>query len=306
MSENKYSFFKRHSNDEVQELRNKIKHQYVNNIYNLWISKLEWKGLDEEVKEQQANYIMRKFWSDGTISAFKIKNTNLLGYTGYTVKTLGMYDFPETVQLLNPRNVSKEIITDKELTVNKDVVIGYCLPSRKSIKEVVNYYADKITEVELVIGTNLNLHKMPFIVAGDTLEKDKLLDVVEKILNGQQVVAMSAGDLSKIQVLATQNPYILDKLQSHKKAVENELLTILGVDNNSIDKTHITMDAIDANNEEINNYDNAIKQELQFFVDRVNSTFNREISFEDKSPDVKSIREGEVNDEVDKKNLLND
>ena len=65
--QNKYSFFK--GDDEygdggkqsVLELAQKCKQNYINKYYNIWMSKFEWEGLDEELKEQQENFIMRKF-----------------------------------------------------------------------------------------------------------------------------------------------------------------------------------------------------------------------------------------------------
>lgn len=65
--QNKYTFFK--GNDEygnggrdaVLVLENKCKQNYINKFYNIWMSKFKWGGLDEEIKDQQENFIMRKF-----------------------------------------------------------------------------------------------------------------------------------------------------------------------------------------------------------------------------------------------------
>ena len=65
--ENKYTFFKGNSEygdggkQSVLELAQKCKQNYINKYYNIWMSKFEWEGLDEELKEQQENFIMRKF-----------------------------------------------------------------------------------------------------------------------------------------------------------------------------------------------------------------------------------------------------
>lgn len=65
--QNKYTFFK--GNDEygnggraaVLDLEQKCKQNYINKYYNIWMSKFKWTGLDEEIKDQQENFIMRKF-----------------------------------------------------------------------------------------------------------------------------------------------------------------------------------------------------------------------------------------------------
>lgn len=65
--QNKYTFFK--GNDQygnggrtaVLELENRCKQLYISKFYNIWMSKFKWSGLDEEIKDQQENFIMRKF-----------------------------------------------------------------------------------------------------------------------------------------------------------------------------------------------------------------------------------------------------
>ena len=51
--QNKYTFFKGNSEygdggkQSVLELQNKIKQNYINKYYNIWMSKFEWEGLDD-------------------------------------------------------------------------------------------------------------------------------------------------------------------------------------------------------------------------------------------------------------------
>ena len=56
-------------------------------------------------------------------------------------------------------------------------------------------------------------------------------DIVERILNNELVVYSAVGDINKLQTLATTAPYLIDKLKSYQVSLENELLTILGIDN---------------------------------------------------------------------------
>lgn len=65
--QNKYTFFKGESEygkagqASVLELQNRCKNNYINKYFNIWMSKFKWNGLDEEIKMQQENFIMRKF-----------------------------------------------------------------------------------------------------------------------------------------------------------------------------------------------------------------------------------------------------
>ena len=304
--QNKYSFFK--GDDEygdggkqsVLELQNKIKQNYINKYYNIWMSKFEWEGLDEELKEQQENFIMRKFWSDGTLAARKVDKVNILAFAPYGGMEYDMYDFPSKVTLVNLRNAPVNIIPFEPQVVNKDVVIGWCQPNHKSIAAVVQYYVDRMVEVDMVINTNLNLMKMPFLVGVNEVDKKKMEDIVRRILNNEVVVFADLQELNKVQSLATQTPYIIDKLVEHKRGLEQELMTYMGVDNNgsaSLEQTHVSVDAVNANNDIINDYGNAIEGEINKWLAQIERVLKRKLRIRCKSKPVNSVKEEVVENE---------
>lgn len=54
------------------EVRKKIRFFYMEKFFNKWMSKYEY----PELNYQQKHYLMKKFWSDGTISCFNIKTSD--------------------------------------------------------------------------------------------------------------------------------------------------------------------------------------------------------------------------------------
>lgn len=297
MANPKYRFFKQNIND----LKQKLFTQRFNRYYNIWMSKLKWSGLDEENKEQEENYIMRKGWSDGQIAIRKIKNTDLLAFTPFTANTWNMYDFPETVMLINERSVPTSLIPNTPQIVNKDVVIGYFTPSHKPISDIVRHYVNLMVQAEMIINTNLQLQNMPFLIGVDPDDEKKMRDIVDKILNNEIVVYADLQSLQKIQSLVTSTPYLVDKLKMYIKTLEEELLTIFGIDNNNgNNQQNIVIDAINANNDIINQYNYSIESEMNKWINRVNVLFNRNISIENSIEDskLKSIHE-EINEEED-------
>lgn len=297
MANPKYRFFKQNINDLKQQLFT----QRFNRYYNIWMSKLKWSGLDEENKEQEENYIMRKGWSDGQIAIRKIKNTDLLAFTPFTANTWNMYDFPETVMLINERSVPTSLIPNTPQIVNKDVVIGYFTPSHKPISDIVRHYVNLMVQAEMIINTNLQLQNMPFLIGVDPDDEKKMRDIVDKILNNEIVVYADLQSLQKIQSLVTSTPYLVDKLKMYIKTLEEELLTIFGIDNNNgNNQQNIVIDAINANNDIINQYNYSIESEMNKWINRVNVLFNRNISIENSIEDskLKSIHE-EINEEED-------
>lgn len=258
------------------------------------MSKFKWEGLDEEIAAMQENFIMRKFWSDGTIAARQVEATKTLVFTPYAGFEYNLYDYPSKVTLVNLRNAPQQLVPLGPQVVGKDVVIGWCQPNHKSIKYMVDYYIDRITQVDMVINTNLNLMKMPFLIGVDGEDADRMKDIVTRILNDELVIFADLEDLNKVKSFATQTPYVIDRLVDYKRTLECELMTLLGVDNNgdsNLEKTHISADAVNANNDVINDFHQAIEEELNKWISEINRVFNREIKITSYIKPIKSIHE---------------
>ena len=217
-----------------------------------------------------------------------IPNTDLFAFTSYAASTYNMYDMPETITLVNLRGVSENIIPSTPQIVNKNAVIGWCQPNHKPINVIVNFYVDRITQVDMVINTNLQLQKMPFLIGVDEVDREKMEDIVDKMLNNEVVVFTDLTDLQKVQSIVTQTPYVIDKLTAYKAALENELLTYLGVDNvgGNEKKERMLVDEVNATNDIINDYGHAIEDEINKWLDRINKVFNKSISIETYSQPV--------------------
>ena len=293
----KYDFCKRYKGcgTEVKAFINQVAQNLKNKYYNVWMSKFKWSGLDEEIKEQEQNYIMRHFWSEGTVALRNIKGLNLLAMCPWNTETYNYLDFPEKIVLVNKRGVSKTIIPSTPQVVNKDVALLYCLPNHKSISSVVYYYIERMIQVEIVINNNLKLQNIPFVIGVTEEDKDQFDDIIEKILNNELVVFTSVNDIKKLQTLATNAPYIVDKLKTYLVSLENELLTVLGIDNSGAQakQAQLTVDEVNASNDIINDYGLAIEDEIKAWLERANAVLGRNISIEAKIKPVDSTHDYE-------------
>lgn len=257
-------------------VQNQIRTMYFNKYYNMFMNMFEWTGLTTE----EQVYIMKKFWSLGTIAAFKIKNVDMLGYAPYAAFGWNMYDFPEEVTLINERGVP--VIPNTPQVVDKDVVLGWIQFNQKPVKEIVEYYIDRMTQVDMVINTNIELHKMPYLIGVEESDKEKLEDVIDRILNNELVVFTDLESLQLVKALATQPQYIIDKLHAYRIQLENELLTYLGFDNsgNSEKATTMLLDEINANNVVINVSADQFKTCIDNWCKRIQEVFGITISAE--------------------------
>lgn len=259
---------------DIEALRNTTRHILTNKYFNLFMDSLKWNGLEDE----QEDYIMKKFWSDGTVSAFNIKGIDELGFAPYAVSSYTMYDTPSTVNLINERNVP--FIPNGNLTVNQDVVLGWVQRNHKSIYTMVSYYVEKLVEVEMVINTNLQVNKLPLLIGVTPSDKENAEHLVNKILNDEVAIFANLDELNLVKTLSNGSQYILDKLYAFKNNIESELLTYLGIDNSQIDVDKLAVDQINANNEMINSNAEGYLNELNKFCKRISEVLNKTVSVE--------------------------
>ena len=265
---------------------------YRNKYYNLYRAQFKWTGLNY----RQEDYIMRRFWQQGTVAAFRIKNINELGFAPWTLNSWDMYNLPETVTLINEH--ASPLIPATVQTVDKDVCLGYIQRNKKPMAMMVDWYVERIAQVEMVINTNLQLHKMPFLIPVDDTTEAIARDAVKRILNNELVLFVEGVDPQLFTCVATQAPYIIDKLCDYKVSLENELRTYLGIDNNGVEKQEqLQLSEVNANNDEIMDSQNSLLDSLNEWCDNIKEVLGITISVETTSKPVEmdgEIHEGDT------------
>ena len=229
---------------------------------------------------------MRKFWADGTVAAFKIKNLDEIGFCSWARATIDMYGETETVNLVN--QYSSPLIPSTIQVVDKDVVLGWIQGNRKPLRMIVDWYIERIAQVDMVINTNLQLHKLPYLIPLDKSDKEainKIKDAVDRILNNELVLFVEGVDPTLFKAVSTQAPYIIDKLENYRKDLENDLKTTLGINNAGVNKIEqLQLSEVNANNAEVNSHDNDYKEQLDQFCERIRETLGYDISVETVRP----------------------
>jgi len=267
-----------------EEVFKRIKFNLMNKYYNVFMNSMEW-----DLTREQEDYVMRKFWSEGTIAAFNFKAIDDIGFAPYGVFGIGLYDVPTDIRLVNERNIPG--IPDELLKVNKNVVLGYYQRNHKPVRLTVEWYVDRMAQVEMVINTNLELHKMPFVIGLSEEDTTRARNIINKILNNELVVFMNVEELKQVQALMTNAPYIIDKLYAYKNNIESELLTFLGIDNSQIDVDKLAVDQINANNQLINSNAKGYEKELKKFCKKIKEVLGFEVSVKTTTKMVQSVHQ---------------
>lgn len=283
---------------------------YETKYYGIFLNAFDFPELNQE----QQHYLLKRFWKDGCVNAFVLEGSKpdktlkglignksvssitmgeendngLLVFTPFSVMQWNIYDFPTIINPINVRGAG--FIQYKPMIVNKDCVIGYAHTTHTSIRALVRFYIEKICDVENTISTNLFVHKLPRLVVVSPEDRRRVEDLVEKIEAGEHKLFLDAEDYQAIkQVLESGGTYIIDKLYQYKQALENELLTLLGVDNIGVEKRErLIVDEANSNNDLINDNGDCFLDTLKFFCKQVSEILGYPLSVKAKASPVVS------------------
>lgn len=297
------------------DVRKKIKFYYLEKFFNKWMNKYEFSNLNY----QQKHYIMKKFWSVGTIACSQIRSAdpvlaglmddgsidmgeNKIIFTPWTfANRYNIYDFPTHVNLINTRGV--KFITTKSLEIDKEVVIGYAQKNHKSIYSSIEAKINELVDVEMKkrVSRKAQSQAWMFAFSPEDFAQAKVLQ--EQLENDEPYLFVPFNDVDKVKGITSGAPYVVDKLEQDRQKIENDILTMLGVNNVGISekKEHLIVDEVNANNEDIEQQSISFRTEIEDFFDRVYKVFGYKVDVYDMNEMFK-----ETEDEVDEKEEYQD
>ena len=112
-------------------------------------------------------------------------------------------------------------------------------------------YARVLTLIDKIINININVQRTPYLVKADkqNLKRiEKLWNELESCASALSIEFNNMGN--EIEVLDLNAPFLADKLYDLRNAIKYELLTFLGINNSSIDKSQYVSDFENSTNNE--------------------------------------------------------
>lgn len=296
-----------------KDIRKKIRFFYVEKFFNKWMSKFIFPTLNY----QQVHYIMKKFWSEGSIACSKISEandvlaglmengfidmgSNQLIFTPYAPsKRYNIYDFMTHVRLINVRGV--KFITTKELEIDKDVVIIYAQKNHKSVYSSIEAKIDELVDIEMKKRCARKSQSQPWLFTFSPEDRDNAKILQEQMDDDNPYLFAPFNDPTNVKGIVSGAPYIVDKLEQDRQKCENDILTMLGVNNVGVGekKEHLVVDEVNANNEDINQQSYSFQSEIENGFDRVNNCFKIYVPVIDMNDIIKEEEDNSSDDKED-------
>ena len=289
--------------------REEVYAHYMAKYFNLFLNRFSFEG---DITDEERAFVMRQFWANGTVACFKLEGSEGSEafpngkpvFTPYAVNTWNIYHYPVTVSLVALQGVDFIPLTPQK--VDEQAVIGWAQRNKEPIVRVVDYYARKLTSVDMVLQVNLQVQKFPWIIGTSPEGAEKSRALAELLLRDDPTLFLELEEIDKAKALISGAPYVIDKLYNYKTNLENELREYLGLSNLGIGekKEHLLMDEIAANDEVTAASGDAYLDCITEFFDRIRDVLGIDIRVKLNRPEqaIPNLRSGERDDQEEPEN----
>ena len=245
---------------------------YGDRLHMLAVSLFTWEGLDDLAGFGASRFIEESLYRYGKACIVK---DDEIGYIALNVNPAGKLNNYYLPVRVNAWSTGFNKIYDFD-----DVIYIMNNELQKPTKDTLTLYAARLYETERTSDINLQAQKTPILIEGD---KNTLLTLKNVYMNYSGNVPVIYGnknfDISnKLNVLRTDAPYIVDKLEEHKHNLWNDCMTYLGINNANVSKKErLITSEVESNDDLINYYLNCFYKTRKRACDMFNKKYGTNI-----------------------------
>lgn len=280
-----------------------IKKHFMKKFEIIALNLFEWKNLPPTIEER---YIEKALFDKGLVCLVNdenfgeivvgcsySQNMNIWGEPTEVITT--GYNYIKRFNIENTINTSytrdselNNIIETAIVCQNNDLAL--------STREILEYYINKLVEVELSTFTNVYLQKFPFLINTTKDNEMTMKTLISKVDKGEPYIMYNKkiADLSNaVDVFNLNVPFVADKLMQYRFETEREIYTLFGFNNNFEKKERLLTDEVNSNNDFINcNIDSMFKKRQQF-ADLMNAKYGWNVQVK-KRYEIQEVNMSEV------------
>ena len=285
-------------------INNRTMIDYLDRLRMLATSLFTWKGLDDIAGTGASRFLEQSLYDNGRACFVK---DDELGYLALKVNPsdkLNVYNLPTRV---NAWSIGYNKIYDFD-----DIVYIMNNELQKPTVASLELFAYRLYDTERIIDTNLNAMRTPVLIEGDTKTILTLKNVYMQYTgNTPFIFGNKQFDISnKLNVLKTDAPYLVDKLDIHKHQIFNDALTVLGIENANTDKKErLITNEVESNEQLVNYYLNCWYKTRKKACDEINEKFLKDSDTKIEivlNKDVMDLLNKTENDIIDNENNINE
>lgn len=244
-------------------------HGFYERLMLIALNTIKFKNLPLTISEKFLKIVL---YQNGSILYFR---DNLIGdlalpYVG--TGTFDIYNQPKK------RRAYASNGYHRYLSKNNSVII-YDNYLQIPMKHIIIQFADRLTEIQRAIDTNVKSQKFPTLILSNEEQRLTMINIYKKYDGNEPVIfANKKLNVDDIKVLNTQSPFVADKLRMLLHDTWNEALTYLGVENGNQDKKErLVADEVSSNAGNVEIQRKIRLDSIQEALDVINIKFNQNI-----------------------------
>ena len=257
---------------EAMLLNNATASDIYDRLMMLAISIFTWEGLDEVAGFGASRFLEQSLFRFG--KAVFIKDDEI----GYKIMNATPSDKLNSYYL--PIKVNAYSIDYNKTFDLDDCVYIMNNELQKPTSSSIALFSKRLYETERTIDVNLHAQRTPILIEGN---KNTMLTLKNAYMQFDGNVPVIYGNKefnldSKLNVLNTNAPFVIDKLENYKHELQNDCMTFLGINNaNTQKRERLITDEVNANNDLINYYLNCFYKTRKQACDLINKKYDLNI-----------------------------
>ena len=226
---------------------------YVERFKKICLSMFEWVNLPDSMN---ARYLEECLYYKGQAGLLKDETYGFINTQVASNGYLNIYGLPTSLNCYSYGYQSiRNLYTGLDGTEDKDCILVMNNWQRIPTASTIELFCQRLAEAEMTASTNIKAQKTPVLIVVDENQRLMMENLYAQYDGNRPFIFGDKNQLSEnaIKSISTGAEFIADKIMDYKKAIWNEALTFLGVNNLSNEKKErLITDEASSNNELIN------------------------------------------------------